>query len=138
VIFCRWSTGTTCAIQANVAALLAEDLVTMHRVAQDGLRVRAHAGKASFRRAETLERCLEEARRQVETLEQLAEEAPEESHPRQLAARQRAAQERTTRLEAALAQCQQVQAQRDASQKKSGRRSRAARASSTDPEARVM
>src|SRR6185295_3806160 len=38
-----------------VASLLAEGLVTMNRVAQDGMRVRASAGKSSFRRRARLE-----------------------------------------------------------------------------------
>jgi transposase len=121
-----------------VASLMAEDLVTMQRVAQDGMRVRAHAGKASFRRRKTLEAWLEEARRQVETLEQLAEEAPDELTQRQREARQRAVQERQQRLEEALRQCHQVQAQREANEGRSGRKVKEARASSTDPEARIM
>jgi transposase len=121
-----------------VASLLAEGLVTMQRVAQDGMRVRASAGKASFRRRRRLEECLEEARRQVETLKQLADESPEELSRRQKAARERAARERADRLEEAIRQCEELQAQREATAKKSGRKPTEARASTTDPEARVM
>jgi transposase len=42
----------------SVAALLAVKAVKLKRVAQDGMRVRASAGAASFRRRGTLERCL--------------------------------------------------------------------------------
>ncbi len=45
----------------GVAALMAEGLVELERVAQDGVRVRASAGAASFRRRQTLEACLAEA-----------------------------------------------------------------------------
>jgi transposase len=45
----------------SVAVLTEQDLVKLERVAQDGMRVRASAGAASFRRRSTLERCLEEA-----------------------------------------------------------------------------
>ena len=38
-----------------LALLLQHDLVDLSRVAQDGTRVRASAGAASFRRAQTLE-----------------------------------------------------------------------------------
>jgi hypothetical protein len=38
-----------------------QGLVDLNRVAQDGLRVRASAGAASFRRRPTLERCLQDA-----------------------------------------------------------------------------
>jgi transposase len=51
-----------------VATLMAEGLVTLDRVAQDGMKVRADAGKSSFRRGERLGAFLNEARQQVETL----------------------------------------------------------------------
>jgi transposase len=121
-----------------VAALLAEGLVTMTRVAQDGMRVRASAGKTSFRRRSRLDSFLEEARQQVETLKRLAEESPEELSQRQRAARERAAREREERIQEAIRNCEELQAQREASAKKSGRKPTEARASTTDPEARVM
>ena len=42
----------------SVASLMAEGLVTLDRVAQDGMKVRASAGAASFRRQPTLEEAL--------------------------------------------------------------------------------
>lgn len=42
----------------SVAVLMDQGLVTLNRVSQDGTRVRANAGAASFRREESLERCL--------------------------------------------------------------------------------
>lgn len=121
-----------------IGSLLSQDLVTMNRVAQDGMRVRASAGKASFRRKSRLEQCLEEAREQVETLARLAEEDAEELSRRQRQAGERAARERQQRLEQALKQCDELQAEREASAKQSGRAVREARASTTDPEARTM
>lgn len=121
-----------------VGSLLAEDLVTMDRVAQDGMRVRADAGKSSFRRRPSLEACLEEAREQVELLQRLADESPEELTKRQLAARERAAAEREQRVAEAIRNCDELQTQREASARKSGRKATPARASTTDPEARVM
>ena len=70
-----------------VATLLHEGLVTMDRVAQDGMRVRADAGKSSFRRAGRLEELLEEAKAKVETLKSLAATAADELTRRQRAAR---------------------------------------------------
>ena len=61
-----------------VATLMDEGLVTMECVAQDGMRVRANAGKSSFRSGGRLEELLEEAKQQVETLKELAETNPEE------------------------------------------------------------
>jgi transposase len=57
-------------LTVGVATLISEGLVTMKRVAQDGVRIRASAGAASFRRQPSLESCLEEARTHVETLRQ--------------------------------------------------------------------
>ena len=52
----------------SVAVLMAEGLVDLERVAQDGMRVRASAGAASFRRKPTLEEALAEAQAQVESV----------------------------------------------------------------------
>ncbi len=121
-----------------VGALMAEKLVTVHRVAQDGMRVRANAGSSSYRRRSRLEECLEEAREQVEALKQQADESPEEVARRQQAARARAAAERQQRLEEAIRQCEELQQKREETAKKSGRKAEEPRASSTDPESRKM
>lgn len=121
-----------------VGTLMAENLVTMQRVAQDGMKVRANAGKASFRRNATLERCLEEAREQVDALKVQAGESPNEPQQRASAARKRAAEERERRVVEAIRNCEALQQQREESAKKSGREVKEARASTTDPEARVM
>lgn len=121
-----------------VAALMSEGLVTMQRVAQDGMKVRANAGSASFRRRPRLERFYEQARQQVKTLKRLAEENPEKLARRRLAAQKRAAGDRERRVQQAIENCEQLQEQREQVAKKSGRRPTEARASTTDPEARVM
>ena len=64
-----------------VGCLMAGEVISLNQVAQDGMRVRASAGAASFRRKETLERCLEEAREQVQRLAQ-EREHPDRSLPR--------------------------------------------------------
>jgi transposase len=46
----------------SIAALLDRQIVTLHRLAQDGTKVRANAGVRSFRRAERLRDCLTLAR----------------------------------------------------------------------------
>ena len=121
-----------------VASLLAADLVTMKRVSQDGMRVRASAGSSSFRRKGRLKSFLEQARQQVEMLKELADENPDELNKRQRAARQRAAHERQQQIEQALKDCEELQQQRDAQAKISGRPAKEARASTTDPAARIM
>jgi transposase len=116
----------------SVAALMSQGLVKLHRVAQDGVRVRANAGAASFRRQSTLERCLEEAKEQIERLRQELEQEPEATSRRQAAARQRAAEDRRRRVAEALAQMP------DAASKKPASEQEQARVSTTDAEARVM
>jgi hypothetical protein len=116
----------------SVAALLAEGLVTLERVAQDGMKVRASAGAASFRREVTLEEALREAELQVTTLRAELESDPAAATARQQAARRRAAQERAERIRAALAQLPQIAAAKKAQDRPQ------ARASTTDADARVM
>jgi len=116
----------------GVAALLAQGLVTLERVAQDGVRVRASAGAASFRRRKTLVACLAEAEAQVRALRAELEADPGATTARQRAARERAARERQARVTQALAQLPALEAK-----KKPDERLKA-RASTTDPEARVM
>jgi len=52
----------------SVGVLLEAGLVSLKRVAQDGMRVRASAGAASFRREATLRKRLAEAEAQVAVL----------------------------------------------------------------------
>ncbi|MEI7903405.1 MAG: IS1182 family transposase [bacterium] len=115
----------------SVAVLMHEGLVTMERVALDGMRVRANAGSSSFRRRKTLETCQAEAAEQVEALQRELDEAPAGSSKRQQAARGRAARERAERIAQALEELKDVEARRKDKSKES-------RASTTDPQARVM
>lgn len=116
----------------DVASLMAEGLVELTRVAQDGMRVRASAGASSYRRRPTLEECLKEAQSQVEALRKELEESPESSTPRERAARERAVRERQERVERALAKSEAIQA------KKSDKDKEKVRVSTTDPEVPVM
>jgi transposase len=126
----------------RVAALLASGLVTMHCVAQDGMKVRASAGRSSFRRRVSLERCLEEARQQVDALKQLADEDPQELKRRQRQAKTQAAERRVARVQEALAQLQTLEEQQAIRLKKQNKKRREEapppRGSTTDPDARTM
>lgn len=121
----------------TIATLLHQDLITLETVAQDGMRVRAHAGGSSFRRRPTLEKCQREATAQVERLRQEREdqEAMHTGHTRREAAQLRAATDRQQRLEKALEELEELEQQKERRKKGSGQD---ARCSSTDPEARVM
>ena len=125
-----------------VAVLLKAKVVQLKRVAQDGMRVRASGGQASFRREPSLRQCLEKARDQVEHV------AREREHPdpgvsrKEQAARERAVRERQERVEEALRHLPGVQAVKHRQAKHAGK-ARAAklqepRVSTTDPSARVM
>lgn len=121
----------------TIATLMHQGLVTLETVAQDGMRVRAHAGSSSFRREPTLEQCRERAREQVR---KLREESEDESgrgsgNARQQAARERAARERQERIERALEELAKLKDQKEKQKKGSGTN---ARCSTTDPEARTM
>ena len=86
----------------NVAVLIAAGLVDLNRVTQDGMRVRASAGAASFRRRPTLEEASAEARTQVEALRDQLDEDPGAENRRQKKARERAARERAEPIKQAL------------------------------------
>jgi transposase len=115
-----------------LALLMKQDLVDLSRVAQDGTRVRASAGACSFRREQTLQGLMEEARAHLEAVTREAADAGFST--RRAAARKRGAQERLARLEAALKQVPEV----TATKKRSGAKDATARVSTTDPDARVM
>jgi transposase len=123
----------------SVATLLQQGLVDLEEVAQDGLRVRASAGAKSFRRQQTLQDCLDQAKQQVEALRKQLDEDDGAVSRRQQAARERAARERQERIEEALRQQEQL-AQRDQQvlEEKGVKRKKEARTSTTDPEARTM
>ena len=114
-----------------LAVMMNEGLVSLTRVAQDGTRVRASAGADSFRRERTLTELLTEARAQVEHVKGLAEDASVTA--REAAAHKRAAKEREERIERALGELPKIR-----ESKKTEDDKKEARASTTDPEARVM
>ena len=120
-----------------LAALLHKKLLKLHRVAQDGTRVRASAGSASFRRKPTLENCLAQARAQIEALNAEAANPDPQRTARVRAAKQRAARQRQARIAQALAEYDQLAAAK-ATAKNHPQRKKEPRVSTTDPQARVM
>ncbi len=116
----------------SVAALMHQGLVTLQRVAQDGMKVRASAGSSSFRRGATLEKCRAEAQARLDKLRRELEEDAGASDRRRDAARLRAARQRQERIERALAELEKLQ------QRPRKKEASEPRASTTDPEARRM
>jgi transposase len=118
----------------NVAALAQAGAISLERVAQDGMRVRASAGAASFRREGSLQEHLSQARELVQTLKTEADADPGLAARRAQAAKLRAARERERHIEQALKQLPEVAA----AKRRNGGKAEEARASTTDADARVM
>lgn len=137
----------------SVAALMMNGAVTLNRMAQDGVRVRANAGGGSFRRRKRLKEFLEVADEQVQRLRRELDEDPAASENRQQAAKRRAASERQERVTQALAEMEQIEAQYAARAANGNKKpknprldktgsppqdKREPRVSTTDPQARNM
>ena len=137
-------------LKQSVEVLRQQGLVDLDRIAQDGMRVRASAGAASFRRRDTLERLLQEAQAEVQRLrqkltvtaaepnsnqegasEQTPAAEPEPSRQQQAAA-MRHAKERLEHVEQALERMPEMEATIEPGERKE------ARVSTTDPPATVM
>ena len=117
-------------LMVDVLAVLTEQgLLSLGRVAQDGTRVRASASAPSFRRRESLEACREQAALHLKAV--LAEADDPELNAVRHAARVAKARETQARVEKAIETVEQLQAKKKPKEKP-------ARASTTDPEARVM
>jgi hypothetical protein len=132
-----------------VEVLRQQGLIDLDRIAQDGMRVRASAGAASFHRRETVERLLEEAQAELQKLRRklaanaahpastqgVAAEDPPAGAPGLTpheAAAMRHAKERVERVEQALERMPEMEAKIKPGEKKE------ARVSTTDPQATVM
>jgi len=116
----------------TIAVLQHHELIDFKRISQDGIRVRAHAGKGSFRRKETLEELLVLANREVA---RVLSELDCQSSNAQQAAQFQAAQDRQRRVAAAVEDYKTFSAEREKRKKGDGVKTRV---STTDPEARNM
>src|SRR5512134_3741838 len=139
-------------LSQSFAACLHAGLADLDRVAQDGIRVRASAGAASFRRRRTLEECHKLAKAEVARLRTEVRDDPAAGTRRQQAARQRAACERAARVGAALQAVEALAARQPRQEAESSqppsetpplsgaadKKPAEPRASTTDVEARVM
>jgi transposase len=142
-----------------LASLVDKELVKVRRISQDGTRVRACAGAASFRGKERLDQLLIEAKQHVEDLARLLENPAESAKlsAKQKSARRRAAREKQERIGQAVArlpefkerQTERAKREQAAAEaaaaanpddKKAAKKARQgqARASTTDVDARVM
>jgi transposase len=137
----------------SLAALVHQGIVRLETVAQDGMRVRACAGRSSLRKRAKLEQLQQQCRTHVEELKKELESNPDAASARQRAARQRAARERQERIDAALASLEQMEKRSQKIQAKQGKKSpppegpepqdkskqpKPPRASTSDPECERM
>ena len=145
----------------SFTALVRAGVASLDRVAQDGMRVRAAAGAASFRRQATLQECRRQAEAAMRDLRAELERDPATASRRQAAARQRAAADRERRVREALAVTENLRADEAEKARKATERAAEAareepagaappgkrvkdkrpkepRGSTTDPQARVM
>jgi transposase len=113
-----------------LAVLSHEGLVDLERTMHDGMKVKACAADKSFRRQATLEEHLGLARQRVV---EMGDPRSEEVSDRVAQARQRAVRERQERLESALKELKRMQEVQSGPEER-----KKVRASTTDPEARIM
>lgn len=127
-------------LSEHLAALAKAGLVDLEALAQDGVRVRASAGAASFRRGATLDGHLVQAEAVVEKLKREVDTGSGASNRRIEAAKERAARERLSRVKKAQAALDEIKRQRQKREEKrsNGKKPKEPRASTTDPDARVM
>ena len=118
-----------------ISKLMAAGLVTLRRVAHDGMRVRAAAGASSFRRRAKLAQLVVEVEAQVAALKASIHDPGQLS--RREAARLRAAVEQEARVKQALTAMTAAE-ETKARQTKQKDRDKEPRVSTTDPDARVM
>lgn len=119
----------------TVAVLMHKNLVTLERVAQDGMKVRASAGAGSFRSGKRLRELHKIAKEQVRILKEEIEQDGSAGGRRRQAARLRAAGDQARRINEALAELPEIKKRKKS---KNGKKKTEARCSTTDPDARVM
>ena len=109
-----------------LATLSYEGIITMERVMHDGTKIRAFAADRTFRREKTLRKLLAQAEAHVKAMEETSEE---EMSLRRKKAKERAQSERKERLSRALEELKKITPRTKGTE---------ARASSTDPQCRIM
>lgn len=122
----------------SVAGLVHAGLVALDEVVQDGVRVRASAGAASFHRPATLAEARAAAEARLTALKAELAADPGAGTRRRHAAELRAARERSEHLAKALETARRLAAERDGGDEPPADGGRTVRVSATDPEARVM
>jgi transposase len=121
-------------LSRSVAGLVAAGVVDLETVAVDGMRLQASANGASFRSGERLEELYEAAAETVRRLRVEIDEDPGAASRRMKARRLAAAEDRARRLDEARRAHAEIEQRR----KKARSDHKPARASTSDPQARIM
>ena len=125
----------------SLGALMSEGLIDLEEVLVDGTKVKASAGRNSYKGREDLERLDERIEQHLKALKAEQEGEPGAGHRRRAAARARAARELKERIGKARQKLDQIDQEMKERAKKSPKEARKAapsQASVTDPDARKM
>jgi transposase len=104
----------------SVTALAADGLIQLERLAQDGVKVRASAGAASFRRRKTITRLREEVAERIVQLRRELDDEPGAAAQRRAQSRARAAEEQAERLRRAQERLSELEVEQAQRAKKDG------------------
>lgn len=127
----------------SVAMLLAENLITLEEISQDGIKVRANAGASSFRRKDKLKIFQKIAKEHVEKLNKERLETPSNVINRKKIVEHQKAVDRENRINKAIEQLNKITEQKKKvlqkqRKKLAKKKEEKIRASTTDSESRVM
>jgi transposase len=130
-------------LSGSMTSLIEAKIVDVSALAVDGVRVHASAGRRSLRRGARLEALHQEAEQTVSRLRAELEEDPGAASRREQARRQAVAKDRVRRLEKARQAHAEIEGKRvkevkEQRRKKKRADQKEARASTSDPQARVM
>lgn len=127
----------------SIAILMHSGLVTLNRISQDGMKVKANAGKGSFKTKQSLNESLKEAQEQVDALKAELETNPAECSNRVKAAKKKAAEERYKKIQDSLEELDKYTKQKADTSKKQRKKLKETekektKVSTTDSQARKM
>ena len=125
----------------SVTALIAEGVVSLSEIAVDGTKVRANAGRSSFKTGDKLARIEAVVEHRLSTLKAEIQNDPDASSRRRQAAKERAARDVKDRAERARAALDRVRKEREVRAKKhpsEKAKKSEEKASLSDPDARNM
>jgi transposase len=129
-------------LSRSVAGLIEAGLINAGTVAVDGIRVWASASKGSFRREERLAALHAESQEAVKRLLQEIEEDPASGQRRRQVRQLAVAKDRLRRIEEARAAAAEIEERRQQEaieqRRKKKKNEKAARGSTSDPQARIM